>query len=853
MPDYTLADKMRAMAEHWAKIANAPLKKQHTGDAWNERQNKLVASRDAAKMHIKASLERGRARQQAELDAILPEEFADAMTLPQAWENMQIQNMRWVTAEEGKRGAVGPDWMKANEDLALALKKQRFLNEQGYGPGSITEDISRRAGEILPPIAKGASVSPLTWLADMSGMLLMGPGQMGEMEEFYLRDKLGVDPTVGPDEPPVSGKPWREMVGLSEDDLWGAIGEMLNPLDALAGVLAKGPAIGKAITFPFFWKVVRGKERDFFEEVFGNEFMRRRFLQQVPGAEWRYGTIHIPEESMDAARQFAESRGMTFTDDMTINTGPPVEGQPYEFEARLNDPERSPRFTKRPINVVAPKPDDRGKFRVTQYTDDAGTTTGQIRQDPDGLGKQGYIINATDELNPGMSRKEFEVDPGDAYDYVNDPDGLWESTGIGPVEERVDKYLQKIKDAGYKVAWQYRDNQHSAFVLAPLDEASPNVIYGGNQNRLVAQQSDEAGRFDIIGTDAQVRFENGTWELYSGGERIDFRTLDSFATHQGGDNWKIHDVTLNIAADGDTWTVHQISGGKRGLDAFRDLLANADLSGKTLVFDDPAKSMLSFSNSSYIWAGRKKSKIPLGPEGIDIGGGWKKLLKEQFDFKEVNGKWIREPQKHKSSFLSPTSAVEYASRELGLEPRGIRGNRFFDMRKPTPEEKKFMDLADAQRGEPEKAMVRAQHQMGGGVLSVAIEHVGDLTHRMSERFALGANMGYEYVKPKVERALRLLRQPYGFEKEVLENSASNARFRNADPAVFKQETDALLLDYANQHRQLPVYNDMQEAARDAAIALGEGNYWAARVHLERLEEVLEQGPEAWAREASKVR
>jgi hypothetical protein len=853
MPDYTLSDKMREMARHFARISNMPLKRQNSSDAWNERDNKLVAARTAAQIHIKASLERGRARQQAELDEILPEDLAEAMTVPQAFDRKHQLDARYATSLPGEwTKQDAKDWQQANQDLGLALRKQRFLDEQGYGAGSITEDIKRRSGEILPPIAKGAAVSPLTWLPDMVGMMLMGPGQMGEMEEFYLRDKLGVDPTVGPDEPPVSGQPWRDIVGLSQDDLWGAVGELLNPLDLLASAIAKGPAVAKAITFPFFWKVVRGSEADFFDQVFNNEFMRRRFLQQVPGAEWQYGQIKIPEESMDAARQFAESRGMTFTDDMNIHTGPPVEGQPYEFEARLNDSEGSPRFTKRPVNVVAPKPDATGKFRITQYTDDVGTTAGQIRQDPDGLGKQGYFINSTDELNPGMSRQEFEVDAGEAYDFVSDPDGLWQSTGVGEVtDEMLDAYLGRIKDAGYKVAWQYRDNQHKAFVLAPLNAAKPKVIYAGSKN-LAARQSDKAGRFDIVGTNANVRFENGTWELYNEGKRVDFRTLDNLFSNQGNNNWKIHDVTMNMVEEGDTWTVHQISGGRRGLDAFRDLLANADLSGKTLIFDDPAKSMLAFSDSSYIWAGRNRTQIPLG-EGIDIGGGWKRLLKEQFDFKEVNGKWVREPQQQRTSFLSPEYAVQYASDELGLQARGIRGNEMFDMRNPTPEEKKFIDLADMQRGEPEKAMVRAQHHMGGGVLSVAIEHVGDLTHRMSERYALGADMGYEYVKPKVQRALSLLRQPYGFEKEVLENYRSNARFRNVDPIAFQQETEALLQEYARQHLKLPVYNDMQEAARDAAVALGEGNYWAARTHLEKLEEVLEQGPEAWAREASKVR
>ena len=43
--------------------------------------------------------------------------------------------------------------------------------------------------------------------------------------------------------------------------------------------------------------------------------------------------------------------------------------------------------------------------------------------------------------------------------------------------------------------------------------------------------------------------------------------------------------------------------------------------------------------------------------------------------------------------------------------------------------KSFMAVADMQRGAPEHAMLRVQRTMGGGVLSVVVEHVGDLTHR----------------------------------------------------------------------------------------------------------------------------
>jgi hypothetical protein len=50
------------LGRHFARIARAPLKRQGTSDAWNERANKLVASRTAAKLLIKGTIEQNKAR-----------------------------------------------------------------------------------------------------------------------------------------------------------------------------------------------------------------------------------------------------------------------------------------------------------------------------------------------------------------------------------------------------------------------------------------------------------------------------------------------------------------------------------------------------------------------------------------------------------------------------------------------------------------------------------------------------------------------------------------------------------------------------------------------------------------------
>jgi len=150
---------------------------------------------------------------------------------------------------------------------------------------------------------------------------------------------------------------------------------------------------------------------------------------------------------------------------------------------------------------------------------------------------------------------------------------------------------------------------------------------------------------------------------------------------------------------------------------------------------------------------------------------------------------------------------------------------------------KFEEIAFLQRGEPEDAMLKVQFKMGGGVLNPIVEHVGDLTHRMTER-TMFPYAGYEFVKPKVQRALETLTYEYGFEKEMEENIASNARYLKVDEQQLRHEIYDLLLKYAKAHSKLPVYNEAQRHARDAAISVGERRFKDTINHLRELEKHL---------------
>ncbi len=160
---------------------------------------------------------------------------------------------------------------------------------------------------------------------------------------------------------------------------------------------------------------------------------------------------------------------------------------------------------------------------------------------------------------------------------------------------------------------------------------------------------------------------------------------------------------------------------------------------------------------------------------------------------------------------------------------------------------KFIELAEEQRGEPEMAMLRIQNDpLGAGVYSFAVEHTGDLTHRMNEQTSIiWGNFGYEMVQNKVEKVLRYMESGYGFEREMQGNLRNNyealldtklkgVSFEQA-LSNFRKKCDA----YANAHAALKVYNRTQENARDAAVALGRWDFATAKQKLRNLKVALD--------------
>jgi DNA repair ATPase RecN len=131
------------------------------------------------------------------------------------------------------------------------------------------------------------------------------------------------------------------------------------------------------------------------------------------------------------------------------------------------------------------------------------------------------------------------------------------------------------------------------------------------------------------------------------------------------------------------------------------------------------------------------------------------------------------------------------------------------------------------------------------------EHVGDLTHRMSEH-AEENHAGYHSVKDKVRKTLRELRLPRGFEFYVMQQIRNNVRAMHEDGEWLGEtveskleELKALGREYARAHSELPVQNEAQLMARYAAESVGEFKFSAAETFLRRLEKVIDKGREAW--------
>lgn len=169
------------------------------------------------------------------------------------------------------------------------------------------------------------------------------------------------------------------------------------------------------------------------------------------------------------------------------------------------------------------------------------------------------------------------------------------------------------------------------------------------------------------------------------------------------------------------------------------------------------------------------------------------------------------------------------------------------IREITDEEKKKLfhnNVAMVQRGKPEQQMLKVQKVVGGGVMQFAVEHIGDLTHRMAEKVTF-RTAGFEYVKEKVDKCYKLITSGYGFEKEFKENLKANSDYHNIPYEKFYSDVKRELKRYAEEHSKIKVYNRMQWLARQSAVELGNLNFDKVESYLKELKSHTDQGVNHW--------
>jgi len=161
--------------------------------------------------------------------------------------------------------------------------------------------------------------------------------------------------------------------------------------------------------------------------------------------------------------------------------------------------------------------------------------------------------------------------------------------------------------------------------------------------------------------------------------------------------------------------------------------------------------------------------------------------------------------------IVPSYHVDEWSKELGI-PRKVAYL--------------YGELGYLQRGKPEQIMVKVQNFMGGGgVVPFCLEHVGDLSDRMTPRHPL--HWSYGAVKEKAEKTYRTLTHSYGFEREFQENLDATIEYQKIEnPDDYRERVYRAMKMYADAHKELLPYchTNIHKNAVYAAISLGERKF-----------------------------
>jgi len=160
------------------------------------------------------------------------------------------------------------------------------------------------------------------------------------------------------------------------------------------------------------------------------------------------------------------------------------------------------------------------------------------------------------------------------------------------------------------------------------------------------------------------------------------------------------------------------------------------------------------------------------------------------------------------------------------------------------------NIGEAQRGNPERAMVNVQMEMGGGALSYAIEPMGDIINR-AYRWASKSPGSLGVAREKVDKVLSALKEPYGFARHHGENLISNARFNNIPVKEYERKVNKALQAYKKAHSELPAHNEVQKLIKEANLAFADQKWNKVTKNLETVRKYMDEGVESWNKRLGK--
>jgi len=202
--------------------------------------------------------------------------------------------------------------------------------------------------------------------------------------------------------------------------------------------------------------------------------------------------------------------------------------------------------------------------------------------------------------------------------------------------------------------------------------------------------------------------------------------------------------------------------------------------------------------------------------------------------------WAVTPPIGKAAIVSKAGKAVKGARKLSKVPKNPQKRMEFYGEK----------IGHAQRGNPEMAMVNVQMEMGGGVLSYAIEPMGDIINRA---YTWGGrypgSMGV--AREKVNKVLNVLKQRYGFAREHSENLISNAKFHNIPVKEHERKVNKALQAYKKAHSELPAYNEDQKLIKEANLAFADQKWNKVTKNLEIIKKYMDEGVESWNKRLGK--